>query len=308
MVQEAPSPGDGGEASVVLVVVMTLTSSVTSTRISLDSVLGSWYWELCSSSVWGTSNTWFCWSSPRISNISNWGLGRRPKRFVCLLFGLDLFSCLPGGSQSLVCLMLNSQRKVIWKGGEDVRLRECGSHLEVTVEVCPLVAQPPPHHVQAVLVPPTGLARAPVKIRYQVSWHTTTSQHTPPPLLTCREPRPQPSVTVLGPAHPHPRVGVPVDGQPLLQVPVLLLRLYHHQRGVLPETVTELHGPEPVELEVSVEVTSRAHRLEGRGAECVWSGEVEEEEQESDGHHTFLPTDQFTSTGEMVRHYTCTDC
>ena len=160
------------------------------------------------------------------------------------------------------------------------KLLSVSAHLKVTVEVCPLVSQPAPHHVQAVLVSSTGLTRAPVEIGDQMSSDTEHTQHRQqPPSLTCREPRPQTSVTVLRSPHPDPGVGVPVDCQPLLEVSVLLLGLDHHQRGVLPQTVTELHGPEPVELEISVEITSWAHRLESWGAECVGCGEVDQEQQ-----------------------------
>ena len=43
----------------------------------------------------------------------------------------------------------------------DVHLAE-EVHVKATVEVCPLMAQPAPHQVEAVLVPPTGLAWPPV--------------------------------------------------------------------------------------------------------------------------------------------------
>ena len=51
----------------------------------------------------------------------------------------------------------------------DVHLAE-EVHVKGTVEVCPLVAQPAPHQVEAVLVPPTGLAWPPVSPGEEEAW------------------------------------------------------------------------------------------------------------------------------------------
>ena len=122
------------------------------------------------------------------------------------------------------------------------------------MEVSPLISQPATNDVEAVLVPPTGLAQSPVKVLDQMSRG---------------EPGPDTLVTVVRPSHPDTSVGVTVSRQPRLQLAVLQVRLDDSQGSLPAQAVAELHGSEPVQLEMSIEITARAHWMECRGAECL---------------------------------------
>ena len=115
------------------------------------------------------------------------------------------------------------------------------------MEVSPLIAQPATHNIEAVLVPSTGLAQAPVKVLYE---------------MTSGEPGPDTLVTIVRSSHPHASRGVAVHRQPLLELAVLLVRLNDSQGGLPAQAVAELHGSEPVELEMSIEITPSAYRVE----------------------------------------------
>ena len=118
------------------------------------------------------------------------------------------------------------------------------------MEVRPLVSQPPTHHVETVLVASTGLAQPPVEVLDE---------------MASREPGPEPVVSVVGPAQPDSSARVTVEPQPLLELLVLLLSLDDCQGGVLAQTVAELHGSEPVQLEVAEKVAAAADVGESDG-------------------------------------------
>ena len=115
------------------------------------------------------------------------------------------------------------------------------------MEVSPLISQPATHDVEAVLVPSTGLSQTPVKVFDEI---------------TGGEPGPDTLVTIVRPSNPHSSIRVAVSREPLLQLGVLLVRLNDCQGSLPAQAVAELHGSEPVELEMSIEITPSAYRVE----------------------------------------------
>ena len=73
--------------------------------------------------------------------------------------------------------------------------------------------------------------------------------------------------------------------QPLLDRRVLPVTVHGGEGGALTKAVAELHGSEPVELEVAVEVAAPVYLLEGQGTGGVPVHHPHHTEEEEDNQH-----------------------